>query len=75
MAIRFIFGCFLFIIMSFAAVPVIYGVAGERAGRVEASIVVPSLDPIEDQTGAGLTFEEIYALASSYEQDEYCQCA
>ena len=70
MAIRFIFGCFLFIIMSFAVVPVIYGVNGERAGRVEASIIVPSLDPIEDQTGAGLTFQEIYAMTNSYAQDD-----
>ena len=65
--VRFIFTCMVFMIVSFVAVPVFTGISGERAGRVEASAVAPA---IKDETGAGLTFEEIYALVDAYEQDD-----
>lgn len=55
--VRFIFTCMAIIIVSFAAMPIVYGVAEQRERLTQTAAV--------DSNGSDeLSFEEIFALAS-----------
>ncbi len=54
--IRFIFFCMILIVITFAAVPIFYGVTEQRQKLTQTATIEKNSDE--------LTFDEIYALAS-----------
>jgi hypothetical protein len=57
--IRFIYFCMAVVAFSFAAIPVIYGIAGERAGLTAPQLEADTVAANE----SNMTYDEIYALA------------